>query len=192
MKDIVLELYKKNQTVFSFKEITLMFPNINKQSLKDKLKYAVKKGKILRVRKGFYAKHRFQPFELANKIYTPSYISLETVLQNEGIIFQFDPKITLVSYISREIKIKNMVIFYRKIKDQVLANNKGILEKDNYFIAEKERAFLDAVFLFKNFHFDNLKVLNWEKVFDLLKIYKSSSLEKRVEDYYQSFKKEYA
>lgn len=192
MKDIILELYKKNQTVFSFKEISLIFPHINKQSLKDKLKYAVKKGKILRLRKGVYAKHNFSPFELANKIYTPSYISLETVLQQEGVIFQTSSLITLVSYTSRKIKIGKINISYRKIKDEVLTNKNGVLEKDNYFIAEKERAFLDAVFLFKNFHFDNLKALNWEKVFDLVKIYQNQLLEKRVNHYYQILKEEYA
>lgn len=192
MKDVILELYKKNQTIFTFKEVALIFPYLNLQSLKDKLKYAVKKGKILRLRKGIYAKENFQPFELANKIYTPSYISLETVLKKEGIIFQESSFITAVSYTSRKIKIKDINISYRKIKDEILTNKEGILERNNYFIAEKERAFLDAIFLFKNFHFDNLRVLNWEKVFQLIDIYQSSLLKKRVEEYYQFFKKENA
>ncbi|MCX7589664.1 MAG: hypothetical protein N2Z85_01845 [Patescibacteria group bacterium] len=191
MKDIILELYKKNQTVFTFKEISLYFKDLTKDSLKDRLRYAIKKGKILRLRKGIYAKSNYHPFELANKIYTPSYISLETVLKNEGIIFQESSSITLISYLSRKINVGNNMIVYRKIKDIILINKEGIFEKNHYFIASKERAFLDAVFLYKDFHFDSLSLLNWEKVFALLKIYHSKILEKRVAEYFKIFKKEY-
>lgn len=192
MKDIIFELYQKNNTVFTFNEICLYFPQIKKQSLKDKLKYAVKKQKILRLRKGIYAKKQYHPFELATKIYKPSYISLETVLKENGIIFQESSLITIVSYISRKIKIDKNIFVFRKIKDEILINKKGITLKNNYFIAEKERAFLDAVFLYKDFYFDNLKPLNWDKVFDFLDIYQSKSLKKRVNDYYQIFKNENA
>lgn len=192
MKDIIFELYKKDQTVFTFKEILLYFPNLTKQSLKDKLKYAVKKGKIFRLRKGIYGKSDYNVFELANKIYTPSYISLETVLKQEGLIFQEFSYVTVISYLSREVTVGKQKIVYRKIKDEILTEKRGIGEKDNYFVAEKERAFLDSLFLYKDFYFDNLKPLNWEKIFEILEIYHSKALKKRVDRYYQIFKKEYA
>ncbi|MDH7476202.1 MAG: hypothetical protein QHH09_01885 [Microgenomates group bacterium] len=192
MKNIVLELYKKKQTVFTFKELYLMFPDLKKQSLKDKLRYAVKTKKLLRLRKGAYAKTNFNYFELANKIYTPSYISLETVLKKEGIIFQEISQITLVSYITRKIKINDVILNYRKIKDQVLTNKQGIIEIDNYFIASKERAFLDALFLFKDYHFDNLMPLDFKKIFQMVKIYKNKALESRVKKYYKIYQKDYA
>ncbi|GAB4219929.1 MAG: hypothetical protein Fur009_8210 [Candidatus Microgenomates bacterium] len=192
MKNIVLELYKKKQTVFTFKELFLMSPNLKKQSLKDKLKYAVKTKKLLRPRKGIYTKTNYNNFELANKIYTPSYISLETVLKKEGIIFQENSQITLVSYITRTIKINDIILNYRKIKDEVLTNKQGIIEIDNYFIASKERAFLDALFLFKDYHFDNLIPLDFKKIFQLVKIYKNNALESRVKKYYKIYQKDYA
>lgn len=156
------------------------------------MKYAVNKNKILRLRKGIYAKTNFDPLELGNKIYTPSYISLETVLKKEGIIFQETSEITLISYISRKIKVNNLTFSYRKIKDDILTNKEGIIQINNYFIASKERAFLDALFLFKNYHFDNLNPLNFEKIFELKKIYNSKALEKRVNEYYEIYKNEYA
>jgi len=188
--NLIFFLYQNPKTVFSIREISQLFPNLSYQSLKDRLSYAVKTKKLLKPRRGIYAKIDFNISELANKIYTPSYISLETVLLKEGLIFQEKKEITLVSYLSRTIKINNkIVILYRKIKDEILNNLKGIKKENHYFIAEKERAFLDALFLFKDFHFDNLN-LNWEKVFELAKIYQSKSLEKRVFDYYQIFKNE--
>lgn len=191
MSHIVLTLYQKPQTIFTFKELSLLFRNLSYQSLKDKLSYAVETNKLLRLRKGVYAKINFNFFELANKLYTPSYISLETVLRNEGIIFQEDKTITVVSYLTRKLDINNQPIFYRKIANDILINRKGIIEKNNYFIASKERGFLDALFIYKNYHFDNLQPLDWEKINQLKKIYHNCSLEKRVNQYYQIYKKEY-
>lgn len=61
--------------------------------------------------------------ELANKIYTPSYISFEIVLVKEGIIFQKYQTIFAASYLSRRIKVGEQEIFYRKIKNEILLNN---------------------------------------------------------------------
>lgn len=192
MKDIILELYQRPQTIFTFKEISLMFKDLSYQSLKDRLSYAVRAKKILRLRKGVYAKMDFNFYELANKLYTPSYISLETVLKKEGIIFQEYKTVFVISYLTRKIAINQRSIFYRKIKNEILLEKEGIIEENNYFIAIKERAFLDALFLYKNYHFDNLQPLNWEKIHRLKKIYQSRALEKRVKEYYQIYQKEYA
>lgn len=189
-KDFILDLYQKPQTVFTLKEISLLFPIISYQSLKDRLSYAVATKKLLRLKKGVYSKIQFEPLELANKIYTPSYISLETVLQKEGIIFQSYQTIFVISYLTRKINVLDYQIQYRKIKSDILLNKEGIDESNGYFLASKERAFLDAIFLYKNYHFDNLKILNWEKIFQLMKIYKSKVLEKRVKEHYQLFKRE--
>lgn len=189
-RDFLLEIYKRNESVFTTKEISLLFPNINYPNLKRKISYYVKVGKILRLRKGIYGKENFNPLELANKIYTPSYISFETVLKKEGISFQESSSIFVASYLTRRIKCAGLEIFYRKIKDEVLTNPKGIERKETHFIASKERAFLDSVFVYKNYHFDNLSVLDWENIFDLVKIYKSKALEKRVAQYFKIYKEE--
>lgn len=190
--DFLLEIYKKKQTVFTLSEIALLFPQISYQNLKRKIFYYVKKGKILKLRKGIYGKEDFNPLELANKIYTPSYISFETVLKKEGIIFQETSIIFAASYLTRRIECAGIKIFYRKIRDEILINPKGIEKEENYFLASKERAFLDTVFVYKNYYFDNLSPLNWEKVFELLKIYKNKALEKRVNQYFKIYKEENA
>lgn len=189
-KDFLLELYKKNQSIFTTRELSLLFPNISYSNLKRKLSYYVKSGKILRLRRGIYGKESFNPFELANKIYTPSYISFETVLKKEGIIFQESAAIFAASYLTRKIKSAGLKIFYRKIRDEILANSKGVNRKKAYFIASKERAFLDSVFVYKDYYFDNLAFLNWKSVFDLLEIYKSKALEKRIRQYFKIHQEE--
>lgn len=188
--DFLLEIYKKDQSVFTLSEIALLFPQISYPNLKRKISYYVKVGKILRLRKGIYGKENFEPLELANKIYTPSYISFETVLKKEGIVFQETSGIFVASYLTRRIKCAGLEIFYRKIKNEILTNLKGIEKKEGYFIATKERAFLDAVFVYKDYYFDNISSLNWEIVFDLLKIYKNRALEKRISQYLKIYKEE--
>jgi len=191
-KNFILEIYKKPQTIFSLKEISLLFPQTSYKNLKSKFSYFVSAGKLKRVRKGIYAKENFNPLELANKIYTPSYISLETVLEKEGIVFQKYKTIFVSSYLTRRIKVGDQEIFYRKIKDEVLLNSSGVREEDSYFIASKERAFLDAVFLYKDYHFDNLRPLDWEKIREIEKIYSSKALIRRVTQYYKIYRKDNA
>lgn len=157
--------------------------------LKSRLNYYVRKGKLLSLRRGIYAKSEtYDRFELATKIYTPSYISLETVLQKESLIFQYYHAISVVSYLSREIVCDNQTYIFRKIKDEILIDLAGIEQKDNYFMASKERALLDTLYLYKNYHFDNLEPVNWDLCFEILPIYRQKELTRRVDVLYRENK----
>lgn len=188
--DIIMGLYNRPETVFDLDEISQIFPRISYESLRDRLYYFSKIGKLKRIRQGLYAKEKYDPLELVNKLYKPSYISLETVLAREGVTFQYYETIFAMSYLSREIKIDNLNIYYRQIKKEVLLNPAGLEEKTGYFIAGKERAFLDAIYLYKNYHFDNLGGLDWKKIENLKKIYKNKAFEKRVKSYYHDYLEE--
>lgn len=184
-KDLVLSLYQKSQTVFSLQEIAMLFPEISYNNLKRRLSYYVTTGKLKKLRKNVYSKIDYNPLEIPQKLYLPSYISLETVLQKEGIIFQKYESIFSISHISREISAGNHKIIYRLIPERILFNKKEIKETDGYFIATKERAFTDAVYIYKDYHFDNLKSLDWEKIIDLKNIYENKAFAKRIDSYYQ-------
>lgn len=183
--DFILKLYSLPQTIFTLKELSLLFPDARYENLKSQVNYFVKKGKLIGLRRGINAKEGYNPRELANKIFTPSYISFETVLSEKGIIFQAYETIFVASYLSRKIIVGKDQITYRKIEDQILFNLEGVEKKDNYFIASAERAFLDTVYLYKDYHFDNLSPLNWDKVMEFKKIYHNKALEKRAIDYVQ-------
>lgn len=168
-----------------------MFPETNSGNLRRSLHYFVKAGKLKHPRRGIYAKNEYEPLELANKIYAPSYISFETVLLQEGVVFQYYETIFVASYLSRVLTVDGHGITYRQIGEPALSNRSGIEEKNGYFIATKERAFLDAVFLYKDYYFDNLGALEWDKVFGLAPIYDSKALEKRVKGYSKHYREEY-
>ena len=38
-----------------------------------------------------------------------------------------------------------------------------IWEEDNCYRANKERAFMNMIYLNKNYYFDNLRTINWQK-----------------------------
>jgi len=152
-------------------------------------KYA-KAGKLIRLRRGFYAKdENYDRFELATKIYTPSYISFETVLTRTGINFQKYESIFVSSYVTRNIKVKEQKISYIRMKDYVLSNIKGIKNQKGVSIATKERAFLDQIYISQEYHFDNLNVLDWDRVFQILPIYGNKKMDKRVNKYFKNYKK---
>ncbi|MBU3979456.1 hypothetical protein KJ980_03615 [Patescibacteria group bacterium] len=190
-KDLILELYSRPQTVFQIEEIAQLFSEISPGNLRRRLHYFVKAGKLKNLRRGIYAKNMYEPLELANKIYTPSYISFETVLLKEGIVFQYYETIFVASYLSRDLIVDGHKISYRQIGEAALFNKSGIEERSGYFIASPERAFLDAVFLYKDYYFDNLSGLNWNKIFELVPIYNSKALVNRINEYYKYYQEEY-
>jgi hypothetical protein len=180
-RNVVLAVYKDRRTVFRLNDISLLTGETNFQSLNKKLNYYVRTGKLMNPRKGIYAKPNYNPEELACIIYTPSYISLEYVLQRSGIIFQYDSRITAISYLSRSIEVNDRTFRFRKIKGEILVNTSGInRQEDRINIASAERAFLDLMYLSPEYYFDNLNPLNKQIVFKLLSIYQSKSLTERV------------
>jgi hypothetical protein len=189
----IYEIFRAKNTVFTPTELALLWREKNKKNLYERLRYYKETEKLLQIKKGFYAKDKdYERFEFGTKHYKPSYISLNTVLQMEGIIFQYYETIYLSSYLSREITVDEQNYNYKKISNEILLNPKGLIEKEFYYIASKERAFLDAVYLYKDYYFDNLNPLNWEFCFELLEIYSNKQMKKRVEKYYRDYKEELA
>lgn len=190
-EDLILDLYSQPQTVFTLDEISLLFPQIPYENLRSRIRYFTNAGKLKRLRQGLYAKNEYNLLEVANKVYKPSYISFETVLARGGVVFQYYETIFVASYLTRSVRINGVNIQYRQIKGEVLTNLSGIEQKEGYFIATLERAFLDAIYIYKNYHFDNLGAIDWEKVTELKKIYKNKVFEKRVEEYDLIYKEDY-
>lgn len=188
-KKLLSSILRFPGSVFTFKDISLIWRDTRKQSIASSVAYYVKKGELYPLRRGIYAKDKnYNRFDLATRIYTPSYISFETVLAKAGVIFQYYGQIFVASYQSREISCDGQKYSFKKMKSSILTNQAGIENKGGYYIASTERAFLDVAYLNTNYHFDNLSPLDWKKVFLLLPLYDNKMLEKRVDFYYKAFK----
>ncbi len=181
-------LLRSPKTIFSTKDISLLWGEKREAAARVRLSNYVKKGKLVRVCRGIYAKDKnYNRFELATRIYTPSYISFETVLTRAGVNFQYYGNIFAASYVSREIEAGGQRISFIRIKDYVLTNTTGIEHKNNIAMATRERAFLDRIYISKDYHFDNLDILNWNKVFEILPIYRNERMNKKVQEYFKNY-----
>ncbi len=187
IKGFLKELLKLNQTIYSFKELALLWPNTKPKTLKSRIHYYVKQGDLYHIRRGLYAKDKhYNRFELANKIMTPAYISFETVLASAGMIFQYYDQIFVASYQSKNILCDGQYYSFKKLKDSILTNTLGIELLQNYSIASTERAFLDVLYINTSYHFDNFSPVNWNKVYEILPLYENKRMKKTIDQYYKA------
>ncbi|MEK9154232.1 MAG: type IV toxin-antitoxin system AbiEi family antitoxin domain-containing protein [Patescibacteria group bacterium] len=190
-KDYLMDLMRSKSTIFTTKDVSLLWQESDVNFVRKKLYRYVKAGKLYSVRKGVYAKYKnYEKYELATKIFTPAYVSFETVLTHAGIVFQFYNQVFVASYLTREFTIDEQVYVLKKVKDTILTNQSGIDVRDNYFIASPERAFLDVVYLNKAYHFDNLSGIDWDKVDEILPIYGGNRrMEAKIKKYREAAQK---
>lgn len=188
MDNFLVALYGSKQTVFTSREIALLIGAKSMNTLKSKLAYYVRTGRLIRLRRGMFAKNKtYDRNELAVRIYTPAYLSFETVLARTGVIFQYYESLFVASYLSREVIVAEQKIVYRKLRDDILGNQKGLVDRGYFFEATKERAFLDRLYLFPEYYFDNLRGMDWDVCKEIVPIYKSRKLEKILDTYRQAY-----
>lgn len=179
-------ILRSPKTVFSLEDMALLWEESRTQAVRVRLSYYVRQGKLHRIRKGLYAKDkRYNKLELATRIYTPSYVSFETILAQEGLIFQFHTQISIASYLTREIEVDGQVYSFRKIKLPILMAPSGVEHKNETSLATRERAFLDSLYLRGGYQLDNPTGLDWNKVMEMLPVYQNQRMEKQVREYYE-------
>ncbi|MFH1968337.1 MAG: hypothetical protein ABIJ84_03050 [bacterium] len=188
MDNLVAKIYQTSKTILTNKDLSLIWEETNPDNLKAKTAYYVKQGTLIRLTRGVFAKDKkYNIKELAASIYAPSYISFETALREAGVIFQHYDTIFVAGPYPINKKIDNNLFTFRKLKDSVLYNPTGIKNENNYSIASPERAFLDTIYLFPKYYFDDLKPINWGKCNELAKIYGNKQLIKRLNKYQEQY-----
>jgi predicted transcriptional regulator of viral defense system len=184
--DYLTTILRCPKTVFTYKDILLLWGEPGSVAARVRLNHYVRNGNLYRIRRGLYAKDKnYNKAELATRIFTPSYVSFETVLSREGVIFQFYSQIFIASYLTRDITVDSQRCSFKKIKTAVLTDPAGVEHKDQSSFATKERAFLDTLYLNTDYHFDNLSSIDWNKVFDILPIYRNKRMAKKIESFYK-------
>ena len=184
MDNLIAKIYQSSKSVFTSKDLALIWRETNNSNLKSKIAYYVKRKALIRLTRGVFAKNKnYSAKELATSLYLPSYISFETVLREAGIVFQHYNAIFVAGPFSKTVKVDKRAIVFRKLKDETLYNPSGVIVKNNYSIASTERAFLDTIYLFPEYYFDNLDSLDWDSCFDLVEIYKNKQMIKRLKHY---------
>lgn len=107
-------------------------------------------GYFVRIKKGIYSPTNIRPspFEIANIVYKPSYISLELALSFYHIIPETVYSITsITTKHSKEIEIFNQIFTYRKLDRNLYFGYEIIrISNKNIVIATKEKALLDYLY----------------------------------------------
>jgi len=150
------------QTVFSVSDLSQQVKGYSGPKLQSALKYAVKNKDLTRITRGIYAfPQNYSRLEFSNKFRSPSYVSLYTILQEAGIVFQPYTSVFAVSQRSQEIEIDGQKYIYRKIKDDILLNPTGTVFVNGVHRATPERAICDKLYLDGEEYFDNLRRIDW-------------------------------
>lgn len=167
MDKYLLSLINSNQRVFHTQDLSLLW-QMSGNTLYTTIKRYCAKGVINRVYKGMYIIGKLEDidsFLLGIKVLNRyAYISTETILENNGIINQKIPYITLISSVSRKFKIGKHSYVCRQLNDQYLFQAADIKEKDGVKYAGISRAVADLLYFNPKYYFDNQKLINWVKV----------------------------
>jgi len=172
----------KDKVYFSANDISEIL-GIKINSAKVLCSRYTKKGLIIKLKREFYIlKEKWgilsteEYFKIGNILQVPSYISLMTALSYYGITTQiqrgFYESICLKR--SKTYIIDNITFSFYKISPSFYT---GFEKVNDFFIAEKEKAFLDAIYLSSlgRYKFDipsiDIEKLDIEKLRILLNIY---------------------
>lgn len=178
----LLVLTNSKKTVFTTADLAVFWKIEDKNVLWVTISRAIKKNYLQLIQRGIYklADKEIDVFELAGKLKKHSYISFETVLAKTGIIFQWNNEIISASDRTCAIKNNYGVFSYRKLPEDVLLDNMGIINNGGYFIASAERALCDKIYKDGPAFFDDLSGIDSEKAVEISRIYNNKRLEKNI------------
>ena len=151
-----LELQEQiEKNIFIFSDVEKHFPEESGQTLRVQLFRFVKRGVLSQLKRGvyFYTGEEMEEFELANILYKPSYISLESALNYYGLIPDIPQAVTSVNpTTSKKLTTEFGRFYYSKIKQELFWGFTKIdLPKAEGLVnfAEKEKGLLDYFYLRK-------------------------------------------
>ena len=147
------KLVGKKYYVFSFEDLCAFYPRQQRSGLRQYLSRWKKQGWIGSLKKGLYEltfpeNLRLPDLFIANKLYEPSYVSLETALSHYSILPEVSMAVVSVTAkTTRRFKNTHGLFLYRSVRPEAFRGY-GI-EKQNGFnvlIAEPEKALVDYLY----------------------------------------------
>ena len=153
---MITTLLKTEKTVFTTAQLQDIFSDKKAKTLSWTLYRYKQSGKLLNPRKGIRTLPVFDVDELACVLYPKSYLSLETVLYEAGVIFQrYGNSSRVVWNNTRSFRFQEHDYIARKIKNEILYNDTGVRIHGNKRIATAERALCDMIYLRPEPQLDN-------------------------------------
>ena len=145
-KNNISRLLSAESPFFTLSSLQAIF-NITRESARTTASRLVKKGILIRLCRDLYVllNRKYSLFSLANALYQPSVISLETALNYWGLIVQVPQIIFSVGLGSHQSKVDNTDFVYRRMNTSLFRF--GQVKAEDFYIAEPEKAFLDTLYM---------------------------------------------
>lgn len=192
--DLISELGKSKLAIFSLRDIENLFPEEKLKTIKNNLTRWVKENKFLHLKRNLYEfiepglSSDIPDVYVANRLYSPSYVSLETALSIYSLIPDVAMQVTSVTTLpTREFKNRYGLFIYRSCQKRAFTGYKLMeYEGTKILIADKEKALVDFIYFSfrKNdninfeedrFNKDELKKLNWNKLLKYGKLFNNKT-----------------
>lgn len=181
-------LKTKEYPLFKYVDLLKWFHTDNEQTIKQNLKFWVKKGQLERIIKGVYKLKETEiedEFSLASYLDESSYVSLESALSFYGMIPEFPYSTTSVTTKkTKTFKTKYGTFSYRKIKPGLFFGFKLVTGNGYvYRLATPEKALFDFMYLnqreiktpdyFKEMRLSLSQDISWKNLSSLLSLLKN-------------------
>ena len=189
-------LRRHKMYLFTSRDLENLFPSEKAKTIKNNFTRWLSKGYFVRLKRDLYefveqgTDLKIPDLYVANKLYGPSYVSLETALSIYSIIPDIAAGVTSVTTRpTRTFKNKYGSFFYRTCKVEVFTGYRLMLyEGFKVYIADKEKSLVD--FLYYRLRSTNsldfeeerinkkiLKKIDWEKAFRYAKLFNRRTIE---------------
>ena len=142
----IVKLLTVESPFLTLSSLQAMF-NLTRESARTSASRLVTNGILIRICRNLYvvAGRKYSIFSLANALFQPSIISLETALNYWGLIVQV-PQINFsVALGSNQFNIDNTEFVYRRMAPFLF--HFGQKRMEDFYIAEPEKAFLDTLYM---------------------------------------------
>ena len=162
------QLLKADQKLFNTRDLALLWGITNQNTLYTLIKRYLEKGILIAIHKGFYSTvpiYSLDPVRLATGyLHRYAYLSCETILVREGIIFQHSNYFTLVSSVSTRFALGKWNFLVRKLAGKFLYQDLGVTKKEHGFEASVSRAAADILYFNPHYFFDAKDRIGWKEV----------------------------
>lgn len=189
--NLIQELQRKRYFIFSLNDLLILFPKGDKKTIQNQLTEWVKRRYVSRLKRGLYELTEKVPPDavipdlfVANRLYSPSYVSLETALSIYNIIPEVAFGVTSVTTNVTRV-FKNIHGQFKYFSCQPKAYTGYRIQEYSGFkvaIAEKEKAVVDFLYFRFNAHYEPdfdeermdkeiIRGLDWKKLLSFCELY---------------------
>ncbi|MEM6733662.1 MAG: hypothetical protein AAF658_19030 [Myxococcota bacterium] len=145
--ELVSTFSKSQRGVFSRSDLETLLADPHPSALGRRLKTLISHGTLIRALRGWYVTADFDPKTLSRRLAPDSYLSMETVLGERGVIGpRPELKISAVKVgPSRQYRVGTRLIEHLGIQESLFF---GWSEREGVREASKEKALLDALYFY--------------------------------------------